>query len=107
MSAWTGVPVERMAQDDCDRLLALPEALRGRVVGQESAVDAAARALMRAGSGLKHPDRPIASLLFAGPTGAHLARGGRAGPLSLVASGRTLHWSYRLLTHTAVLRLEA
>jgi ATP-dependent Clp protease ATP-binding subunit ClpC len=69
VSAWTGVPVERMSEDDRDRLLTLADALKDRVIGQDDAVDSTARAIMRASSGLKNPSRPIATLLFSGPTG--------------------------------------
>jgi ATP-dependent Clp protease ATP-binding subunit ClpC len=69
VSAWSGVPVERMSQDDRQRLLTLADVLRARVIGQDDACDATARAIMRASSGLKNPDRPIATLMFSGPTG--------------------------------------
>ena len=125
VSAWTGVPVERMSQDDRDRLLTLPDVLKvgghrrqtcamrtshsgssvdraphslrpalpacppapplpqpahpsplpplpcpqSAVIGQDDAVESTSRAIMRASSGLKNPDRPIATLLFSGPTG--------------------------------------
>ncbi|KAL4441273.1 hypothetical protein ABPG77_011510 [Micractinium sp. CCAP 211/92] len=69
VSAWTGVPVERMNQDDKDRLLTLGDALKHSVIGQDDAVHSTSRAIMRASSGLKNPDRPIATLLFSGPTG--------------------------------------
>lgn len=69
VSAWTGVPVERMSEEDSSRLMRLDDVLRGRVIGQDDAVEAIARAMRRARSGLKDPDRPIATLMFSGPTG--------------------------------------
>ena len=69
VAAWTGVPVEQMGDDDRERLLGLGESLRGRVIGQDEAVESTARAVARAASGLKHPSRPIATLMFSGPTG--------------------------------------
>lgn len=69
VSQWSRVPVEAMAPDEKERILALAPALGDRVVGQSSAVSAVARAMLRARSGLSSPDRPIAGMLFAGPTG--------------------------------------
>lgn len=69
VSAWTGVPVEKMDSNDREKLLTLGDALRGRVIGQDHAVQATAKAVARAASGLKHPSRPIATLMFSGPTG--------------------------------------
>ncbi len=65
----TGVPVERMSEEDSSRLMRLGDVLKGRVIGQDDAVEAIARAMRRARSGLKDPDRPIATLMFSGPTG--------------------------------------
>ncbi|CAK0784796.1 hypothetical protein CVIRNUC_008000 [Coccomyxa viridis] len=69
LSAWTGIPTERMSQDDRNRLSLMEPALKERVIGQADAVSAVARAMKRARSGLKDPRRPIAAMLFAGPTG--------------------------------------
>ena len=69
VAAWTGVPVQQMGEDERERLLGLGDALRSRVIGQEEAVECTARAVARAASGLKHTDRPIATLMFSGPTG--------------------------------------
>lgn len=69
VSSWTGVPVERMSTEDSSRLLALGDVLKERVIGQDDAVMAIARAVQRARTGLKDPQRPIATLLFSGPTG--------------------------------------
>ena len=69
VAAWTGVPVEQMGEDEKEKLLGLADSLRGRVIGQDEAVQSTARAVARAASGLKHPSRPIATLMFSGPTG--------------------------------------
>ena len=69
VSRWTGIPVQRMLQEEADKLLAMEEKLHGRVIGQDQAVVAVAEAVRRARSGLKDPRRPIGSFLFLGPTG--------------------------------------
>ncbi len=69
VSAWTGIPVSRMTESEADRLMHLEETLHQRVIGQEEAVSAVARAIRRARAGLKDPKRPIGSFLFLGPTG--------------------------------------
>ncbi|BDA47991.1 ATP-dependent Clp protease ATP-binding subunit ClpA homolog [Coccomyxa sp. Obi] len=69
VSNWTGIPVQRMTQDDRERLTRMEPALKEKVIGQEDAVGAVSRAMRRARSGLKDPARPIAAMLFAGPTG--------------------------------------
>lgn len=69
VSQWTGVPLEQMEKKESDRLLDLEKVLHERVVGQDEAVNAVARSIRRARSGLKDPDRPIGSFMFLGPTG--------------------------------------
>ncbi len=69
VSRWSGVPVARMLQGEVDRLLAMEETLRQRIVGQDEAVSAVARAVRRARSGLADPNRPMGVFLFLGPTG--------------------------------------
>jgi ATP-dependent Clp protease ATP-binding subunit ClpC len=69
VSSWTGIPVERLANEESERLLNLEEELHRRVVGQDEAVRAVSRAIRRARAGLKNPRRPIGSFLFLGPTG--------------------------------------
>ncbi|HEY8572137.1 ATP-dependent chaperone ClpB [Phenylobacterium sp.] len=69
VSRWTGVPVEKMLEGEREKLLAMEDALRGRVVGQEEALVAVSDAVRRARAGLKDPNRPIGSFLFLGPTG--------------------------------------
>ncbi|MGC8787391.1 MAG: ATP-dependent Clp protease ATP-binding subunit, partial [Anaerolineae bacterium] len=69
VSMWTGVPVTQLAQEETQRLLNMEEALHRRVVGQDEAITAIAKAVRRARAGLKDPKRPIGSFLFLGPTG--------------------------------------
>ena len=69
VSRWTKIPVSKLVQGEREKLLALPEKLHARVVGQDDAVDAVSDAVLRARSGLKDPNRPVASFLFLGPTG--------------------------------------
>ncbi len=69
VSRWTGVPVEKMLEGEKAKLLAMEDALRGRVIGQEPALRAVADAVRRARAGLQDPNRPIGSFMFLGPTG--------------------------------------
>ena len=69
VSAWTGIPVTRMTQSEAQRLLHLEDTLHQRVIGQDEAVQAVAKAVRRARAGLKDPGRPIGSFIFLGPTG--------------------------------------
>ncbi len=69
VSSWTGIPVEKLKGEETERLLNLETELHQRVVGQDEAVEAVARAIRRARAGLKSPRRPIGSFLFLGPTG--------------------------------------
>ncbi|KZZ85469.1 ATP-dependent protease ATP-binding subunit ClpC [Bacillus sp. SJS] len=69
VSNWTGVPVSRLAQTETDKLLNMEQLLHSRVIGQDEAVVAVAKAVRRARAGLKDPKRPIGSFVFLGPTG--------------------------------------
>ncbi|GAB6093524.1 ATP-dependent Clp protease ATP-binding subunit [Furfurilactobacillus curtus] len=69
VSEWTGVPLTQLRKDEESRLLNLEKVLHERVVGQDEAISAVARAIRRARSGLKDPNRPIGSFMFLGPTG--------------------------------------
>ena len=69
VAGWTGIPVTRLTEDESQRLLQLEEVLHERVVGQDEAVAAVAKAIRRSRVGLKDPKRPIGSFLFLGPTG--------------------------------------
>ena len=69
VAGWTGIPVTRLTEDESMRMLRLEETLHQRVVGQDEAVAAVAKAIRRSRVGLKDPKRPIGSFLFLGPTG--------------------------------------
>lgn len=69
VASWTGIPVERMGVDEKEKLVQLGSRMKEHVMGQDEAVDTLSAALMRSRCGLKDPNRPIASLLFVGPTG--------------------------------------
>lgn len=69
VSEWTRIPVQRLAQSETERLKKLEATLHKRVIGQEDAVSAVARAVKRGRVGLKDPSRPVGSFLFLGPTG--------------------------------------
>ena len=69
VAVWTGIPVEKLAQEEAERLLNLEAELHQRVIGQHDAVVSVARAVRRARAGLKDPKRPIGSFIFLGPTG--------------------------------------
>ncbi|MGX9758707.1 ATP-dependent Clp protease ATP-binding subunit [Clostridioides difficile] len=66
---WTGIPVNKIIEEEADRLLKLEEILHNRVIGQEQAVKSISKAIRRSRAGLKDPNRPIGSFLFLGPTG--------------------------------------
>ena len=69
VAAWTGIPVDKVSSDEGTRLMDMEQTLHKRLVGQEEAVVACARAIRRARTGLKNPNRPVASFIFSGPTG--------------------------------------
>jgi len=69
VSSWTGIPVMRLVEEETEKLLRMEDSLHGRIVGQEEAVHAVARAVRRARAGLKDARRPIGSFIFLGPTG--------------------------------------
>ena len=69
VSGWTGIPVASIKEDEGERLLKMEEILHRRVIGQDEAVTAVAKAIRRGRVGLKDPKRPIGSFLFLGPTG--------------------------------------
>ena len=66
---WTGVPVSQLTEEESQRLLRLEEILHQRVVGQQEAVSAIAKAIRRGRVGLKDKNRPTGSFIFLGPTG--------------------------------------
>lgn len=69
VAGWTGIPVSRLVESEREKLLRLPEILHRRVIGQDTAVDAVAEAVLRARAGLKDERRPSGSFIFLGPTG--------------------------------------
>ncbi|MCY4581350.1 MAG: ATP-dependent Clp protease ATP-binding subunit [Chloroflexi bacterium] len=69
VSMWTGIPVTHMAVEEIERLLHMEENIHRRIIGQDEAIVAVAKAVRRARAGLKDPKRPIGSFLFLGPTG--------------------------------------
>ena len=68
-SVWSGIPVQQITADERMLLVGLDEQLKKRVVGQDEAVAAISRAVKRSRVGLNDPDRPIAAMIFCGPTG--------------------------------------
>lgn len=69
VSRWTGIPVTKMLQSDCEKLLHLEDELHKRVIGQDEAITAVANAVRRSRAGLQDPKKPIASFIFLGTTG--------------------------------------
>lgn len=69
VSQWTGVPLTELNKNESARLLNLENSLHRRVIGQDEAITAVAKAIRRSRSGLQHPNRPIGSFMFLGPTG--------------------------------------
>ena len=69
ISTWTGIPLNQLNQTEAERLRNLEQILHQRVIGQEEAIEAVAKAVRRGRVGLKDPNRPIGSFLFLGPTG--------------------------------------
>ncbi len=78
VARWTGIPVVKLVEGEREKILRLREHLHERVVGQDEAVDAVADAILRARAGLKDPEKPIASLIFLGPTGVGKTETARA-----------------------------
>ena len=69
VSGWTGIPVVQLTEEESERLLKLESILHERIIGQDEAVKAVAKAIRRGRVGLKDPNRPIGSFIFLGPTG--------------------------------------
>jgi ATP-dependent Clp protease ATP-binding subunit ClpC len=69
VASWTGIPVASIGEDEADRLLRMEEILRQRVVGQDPAIEAVAKAIRRSRLGVTSPNRPIGSFIFLGPSG--------------------------------------
>ena len=90
VAQWTGIPVAKIAEEESATLLHLEEELHKRVVGQDEAVTAVAKAVRRARAGLKDPKRPIGSFLFLGPTGVGKTELARALASSLFGDESTM-----------------
>ena len=84
VSDWTGIPLSKLTADEAASMLDFEELLHERVIGQNFAVSAIARALRRARVGLRSPRRPVASMIFCGPTGV-----GKTGSPKLLLKGIT------------------
>lgn len=69
VTQWTGIPVNKLLEEESDKLLHLSDLLKARVIGQDEAVEAVAKAIRRGRMGLKDPRRPVGSFIFMGPTG--------------------------------------
>ena len=69
VTQWTGIPISKLMEAESEKLLHLEQTLKERIIGQDSAVEAVARAIRRGRMGLKDPRRPIGSFIFLGPTG--------------------------------------
>ncbi|MBQ8310614.1 MAG: ATP-dependent Clp protease ATP-binding subunit [Clostridia bacterium] len=69
VTQWTGIPVNKLLEEESEKLLHLNELLKERVIGQDEAVEAVAKAIRRGRMGLKDPKRPVGSFIFMGPTG--------------------------------------
>lgn len=90
VAKWTGIPLQNLKQKDSERLLHLEEELHKRVIGQEEAVNAVAKAIRRARAGLKDPKRPIGSFLFLGSTGVGKTELARALAESMFGSEKNM-----------------
>jgi ATP-dependent Clp protease ATP-binding subunit ClpC len=90
VSRWTGVPLTSISEDEGERLLRLEEQLHRRVISQDRAISALARAIRRARAGLKHPNRPVGSFIFLGPTGVGKTELARALAGTLFGSDQAL-----------------
>ncbi len=78
VASWTGVPVKRLIEAESERLLKLEEILHQRVIGQDEAVTAVSKAVRRAHTGLKDPNRPIGSFIFPRSHGGSQDRTGQS-----------------------------
>src|SRR5205085_10366693 len=69
VARWTGIPMSSLKEEELEKLLRIEEELHKRVISQQTAISALARAIRRSRAGLKSPNRPVRSFLFLGPTG--------------------------------------
>jgi ATP-dependent Clp protease ATP-binding subunit ClpC len=90
VSKWTGIPITAVEEEESAKLLRLEEELHGRIVSQDRAIGAVARAIRRTRAGLKSPNRPVGSFLFLGPTGVGKTEVARSLAAVLFGSERRL-----------------
>ncbi len=90
VSRWTGIPITAIKEEESEKLLRMEEELHKRIVSQESAIGAVARAIRRTRAGLKNPNRPVGSFLFLGPTGVGKTEVARCLAAFLFGSERSL-----------------
>ena len=90
VSTWTSIPVQKITQDENEKLRNLEESLHKRVVGQNEAIEAVAKAIRRGRVGLKDPNRPIGSFLFLGPTGVGKTETAKALAIELFGNESTM-----------------
>jgi ATP-dependent Clp protease ATP-binding subunit ClpC len=90
VSRWTGIPLTSLEEEESEKLLRMEEELHRRIVSQDSAISAVARAIRRTRAGLKNPNRPVGSFLFLGPTGVGKTEVARGLAAFLFSSERNL-----------------
>ncbi len=90
VSRWTGIPITAIKEEESEKLLRMEEELHKRIVAQESAISAVARAIRRTRAGLKNPNRPVGSFMFLGPTGVGKTEVARSLAAFLFGSERSL-----------------
>jgi ATP-dependent Clp protease ATP-binding subunit ClpC len=90
VSRWTGIPLTALEEEESEKLLRMEEELHKRIVSQDSAISAVARAIRRTRAGLKSPNRPVGSFLFLGPTGVGKTEVARGLAAFLFSSERSL-----------------
>ena len=90
VSKWTGIPITAVKEEESAKLLRMEEELHQRIVSQENAISAVARAIRRTRAGLKNPNRPVGSFMFLGPTGVGKTEVARSLAAFLFGSERAL-----------------
>jgi ATP-dependent Clp protease ATP-binding subunit ClpC len=90
VSRWTGIPITALKEEESEKLLRMEEELHKRIVSQDGAISAVARAIRRTRAGLKNPNRPVGSFLFLGPTGVGKTEVARGLAAFLFGSERSL-----------------
>jgi ATP-dependent Clp protease ATP-binding subunit ClpC len=90
VSKWTGIPITAVKEEESAKLLRMEEELHRRIVSQENAISAVARAIRRTRAGLKNPNRPVGSFMFLGPTGVGKTEVARSLAAFLFGSERSL-----------------